>query len=256
MIDLHLIGIGTGNPDHLTRQAAAAMNAADLILLPRKGDATSDLIDLRRTLCATMLTRPVRVVEFDLPVRTARADYLAAVADWHDAIATTWAAQIAAHLPDGGRLALLVWGDPSLYDSTLRIAARLQADGMAMRIHVVPGITSLQALTAAHAIPLNDLGAPVLVTTGRRLRDHGWPADADSVAVMLDGDCAFATLDPAGIVIWWGAYLGMAQQALLAGPLAATGPRIVATRAALRADHGWIMDTYLLRRTRMDPISC
>lgn len=252
MIDLHLIGIGTGNPDHLTRQAEAAMNAADLILLPRKGDAKSDLIDLRRTLCATVLTRPVRVVEFDLPIRADSGDYLAAVDDWHDAIAATWAAQIAAHLPQGGRLALLVWGDPSLYDSTLRIADRLKADGMAMRVHVVPGITSLQALTAAHAIPLNTLGAPVLITTGRRLRDGGWPDGVVSVAVMLDGACAFTTLAPEGVEIWWGAYLGMAHQVLIAGSLAEVGAQIVTRRAALRAEHGWIMDTYLLRRERPD----
>jgi len=250
VIDLHLIGIGTGNPDHLTRQAEAAMNAADLILLPRKGDAKSDLIDLRRTLCATVLTRPVRVVEFDLPVRADGGDYLAAVGDWHDAIAATWTAQIARHLPHGGRLALLVWGDPSLYDSTLRIAERLQTGGMAMRVHIAPGIASLQALTAAHAIPLNTLGAPVVVTTGRRLRDDGWPQSADTVAVMLDGACAFTTLDPEGVSIWWGAYLGMAQQALAAGPLGVTAPEIVIRRAALRAEHGWIMDTYLLRRKR------
>ncbi len=248
MIDLDLIGIGTGNPDHLTRQAEAAMNAADLILLPRKGDAKSDLIDLRRTLCATALTRPVRTVEFDLPVRAAGGDYLAAVSDWHDAIAATWAAQIAEHLPRGGRLALLVWGDPSLYDSTLRIAERLRADGMAMRVHVVPGITSLQVLTAAHAIPLNTLGAPVMITTGRRLRDGGWPEGADSVAVMLDGDCAFTALAHDAVSIWWGAYLGMSHEALIAGPLAEVGARIVARREELRAEHGWIMDTYLLRR--------
>ncbi|WP_022686340.1 precorrin-6A synthase (deacetylating) [Sphingomonas phyllosphaerae] len=248
MIDLHLIGIGTGNPAHLTRQAEEAMNAADLILLPRKGDATSDLIDLRRAICAAALTRPVRIVEFDLPVRASGGDYLAAVNDWHDAIAATWAALTDRHLPHGGRLALLVWGDPSLYDSTLRIADRLRAGGIALRIHVVPGITSLQALTAAHAITLNTLAAPVVITTGRRLRDAGWPASADSVAVMLDGDCAFATLPAAGIAIWWGAYLGMAQQALIAGALPAVAAEIVAARAALRAEHGWIMDTYLLRR--------
>ncbi len=248
MIDLHLIGIGTGNPAHLTRQAEEAMNAADLILLPRKGDATSDLIDLRRAICAAALTRPVRIVEFDLPVRASGGDYLAAVNDWHDAIAATWAALTDRHLPHGGRLALLVWGDPSLYDSTLRIADRLRAGGIALRIHVVPGITSLQALTAAHAITLNTLAAPVVITTGRRLRDAGWPVSADSVAVMLDGDCAFATLPAAGIAIWWGAYLGMAQQALIAGALPAVAAEIVAARAALRAEHGWIMDTYLLRR--------
>lgn len=248
MIDLHLIGIGTGNPDHLTRAAIAAMNAADLILLPRKGDAKSDLIDLRRMICADVLTGATRVVEFDLPERDTTAPYLSAVDQWHDAIAVTWRTQIAEHLPNGGRLALLVWGDPSLYDSTLRIADRLRTDGMAVTVTVEPGITSLQALTAAHAIPLNTVGAPVLVTTGRRLRAGGWPVDIDTIAVMLDGDCAFQTLDAAGISIWWGAYLGMEDQTLIAGALDVVAERIVEARAELRARHGWIMDIYLLRR--------
>lgn len=253
MIDLHLIGIGTGNPDHLTLAAIRAMNAADLILLPRKGAAKSDLIDLRRAICAQVLTGPTRVVEFDLPVRGDAPPYLEAVADWHDAIAACWAEQIARHLPDGGTLALLVWGDPSLYDSTLRIAERLVADGMALRVHVVPGITSLQVLTAAFAIPLNSLAEPLQITTGRRLREHGWPTGVDTVAVMLDGGCAFQTLAPEGIAIWWGAYLGMAQQRLVRGPLTEVEAEIIALRAALRAEHGWIMDIYLMRRDQQQP---
>ena len=249
MIDLHLIGIGTGNPDHLTRAAVRAMNAADLILLPRKGAQASDLIDLRRQICADVLTGATRVVEFDLPVRSATTAYLDAVLDWHDAIAACWAREIARHLPEGGRLALLVWGDPSLYDSTLRIAERLRVDGLALRVHVVPGITSLQALTAAHAIPLNTLAAPVLITTGRRLREGGWPIGVDSVAVMLDSGGAYDALDPAGIRIWWGAYLGMPHEALVHGVLAEAAGEIAARRADLRARHGWIMDVYLLRRS-------
>lgn len=250
MIELSLIGIGTGSPDHLTRAGEAAMRAADLILLPRKRADTADLFDLRRSLCDQVLTGTTRVVAFDLPERDGRAPYLAAVGDWHAAIATAWREQIGRHLPGGGRLALLVWGDPSLYDSSLRITDRLRADGLAMHVTVVPGITSLQALTAAHAIPLNELAAPVLITTGRRLAERGWPMDADTVAVMLDGDGAFASIDPAGVTIWWGAYLGMPQQALAAGLLAQVGPAIRTRRAALRAEHGWIMDTYLLRRSR------
>ncbi len=251
MIDLHLIGIGTGNPDHLTRAAVTAMNAADLILLPRKGDAKSDLIDLRRTICAEVLTGSTRVVEFDLPERGGHAPYLNAVEEWHDAIAQVWAEQIGEHLPRGGQLALLVWGDPSIYDSTLRIAYRLRQNGMALTVKVVPGITSLQALTAAHAIPLNDLGAPVLVTTGRRLRDGGWPNGVDTLAVMLDGNCAFETLNPHDVTIWWGAYLGMPHETLIAGRLYDVAASIVAERAALRARHGWIMDIYLLRRSAL-----
>lgn len=252
MIDLHLIGIGTGNPDHLTAQAARAMNQADLILLPRKGSAKSDLIDLRRAICAEVLTGPARIVEFDLPVRDAAAVYLNAVDDWHAAIAAAWTTQIALHLPDGGRLALLVWGDPSLYDSSLRIAERLRGAGVEISVRVVPGITSIQALTAAHAMPLNPLAGPVTVTTGRMLRAHGWPDGADTVVVMLDSGCAFDVLEPEGITVWWGAYLGMAQEALERGPLAEAGPRITARRAELRERHGWIMDVYLMRRKQSD----
>lgn len=248
MIELHLIGIGTGNPDHLTLQAVRAMQQADLILLPRKGSAKSDLIDLRRSICAQVLERPVRIVEFDMPVREGGADYARAVSDWHEAIAGAWRAQIMAHLPNGGHLALLVWGDPALYDSSLRIAGHLQAAGMAINTYVVPGITSIQALTAAHAIPLNRLAGPVTITTGRMLRAHGWPEGVDTLVVMLDQGLAFEVLEPTGITIWWGAYLGMPHEALEAGQLCEAGPRIARQRAALRARHGWIMDVYLMRQ--------
>lgn len=247
-VDLHLIGIGTGNPEHLTLAAIRAMNAADLILLPRKGEAKSDLLDLRRSICAQVLTGTTRVVEFDLPERSAIPPYLDAVGDWHAAIAREWAWQMDNHLPQGGVLALLVWGDPSLYDSTLRIAERLQQEGRTLRIHVVPGITSVQALTAAHGIALNTLAAPVTITTGRRLREQGWPEGANTLAVMLDAACAFATLPTEGLQIWWGAYLAMPQQCLIAGELSEVSEQIVNRRAALRHENGWIMDTYLLRR--------
>ncbi|MGL4320398.1 MAG: precorrin-6A synthase (deacetylating) [Paracoccaceae bacterium] len=245
MTTLHLIGIGTGNPDHLTGQAIRALNAADLILIPRKGDAKSDLADLRRAIVAQVVTSAARVVGYDVPARADQDDYLGAVNDWHDAIAVVWAAAIQTHLPQGGDVALLVWGDPSLYDSTLRIAARLPD----VAVRVVPGITSLQVLTAAHAIPLNTLAAPVVITTGRQLRDGGWPVAAETVVVMLDSGGAFMGIDPAGVQIWWGAYVGMPEQVLIHGALADVGPHIVAERARLRAAHGWIMDIYLMRRS-------
>lgn len=244
MTTLSLIGIGTGNPDHVTGQAIKALNAADLILIPRKGEAKSDLADLRRQILSQVLTAPVPVADYDVPTRADQDDYLGAVNDWHDAIARVWADTIAAHRPGAANVALMVWGDPSLYDSTLRIAARLPG----LTVRVVPGITSLQALTAAHATPLNSLAAPVTITTGRQLRDHGWPDGAVTLAVMLDKGGAFSTLDPAGTQIWWGAYVGMPEETLIHGPLAEVSDHILSTRAKLRAEHGWIMDIYLLRR--------
>jgi precorrin-6A synthase len=180
-----------------------------------------------------------------VPVRDASAGYLAGVDRWHDEIARAWSAAIAEHLPQGGRAALLVWGDPSLYDSSLRIARILDP---APALEVIPGITAIHALCAAHALPLNEIGEPFLVTTGRQLRDKGWPAGADTVVVMLDGGTAFDALDPKGLHIWWGAYVGMPEEILIAGPLADVGPRIVATRQEARQRHGWIMHVYVLKR--------
>ncbi len=249
MIELFLVGIGAGNPRHLTLEAIDALNAADLILIPRKGAGKDDLAGLRRRICAEVLTGDgPRLHEFDLPQRdAANPDYLAGVADWHDAIARVWAREIRGQLGDRGRVAFLVWGDPSLFDSTLRIAERV-ALALPLTLRVIPGITSIQALTAGHAIPLNRLAAPVTITTGRRLRDRGWPDGADTVVIMLDAGGAFRALDPAGITIWWSAYAGMAEEIRLSGPLDQIAARITETRARARARHGWIMDIYLMRR--------
>lgn len=246
MINLVLIGIGTGNPDHITIQAQKALNSADLVLIPHKGDDKADLAELRHAICATAIINPAtRIIPFDLPVRdAANPSYAKRVDDWHDAIADVWLAAMAP-LNVSGTVALLVWGDPSLYDSSLRIADRLRPL-IPLHVTVIPGITALQVLTAAHAIPLNRINAPVLITTGRRLRDEGFPQGVTRAAVFLDGECSFQTLDPTGLQIWWGAYLGMQNQILLSGPVAEVTEQIIATRRAARAAHGWIMDLYLL----------
>jgi precorrin-6A synthase len=244
---LSLIGIGCGDPQQLTRQAIRAINAADLVLIPRKGEEKAELADLRRTICADVLINAAtRLAEFDLPVRdAAREDYRGGVDDWHNAVAAAWTREIAHHLGGSGRVAMLIWGDPSLYDSSLRIARLLQP---APAIEVIPGITSIQTLCAAHKIPLNEIGEPFLVTTGRRLREGGFPAGVDTVVVMLDGGTAFQSLDPSGLRIWWGAYLGMDAEITLSGPLSETAAKIAAVRAEARAHHGWIMDSYIIKR--------
>jgi precorrin-6A synthase len=247
MYELTLIGIGTGNPDHLTVQGAKAIRAADLILIPRKGDDKGDLAELRTQIIQSVTgDAPPRIACFDIPARRNDDGYLQGVDAWHAAIAVLWQDTIARVRPAPQKVALLIWGDPSLYDSSLRIAARLDPTPVT---RVVPGITALQALTAAHAIPLNDIGAPVLVTTGRQLRNHGWPEGVDTLAVMLDGQCSFQSLDPQDVIIWWGAYLGMENELVINGDLARVGAQILRTRATARADHGWIMDIYLLKKT-------
>lgn len=244
MIDtLWLIGIGTGSPGHITLEGRQALREASVILLPRKGPGKDDLAQLRLDLVQAA-GATAQIVPFDMPVRDESLPYQSRVALWHDQIAQAWQAALA-RIDVNGPVALLVWGDPGLYDSTLRIADRLDPRPT---IRVVPGITALQALTAAHAIPFNTIDGTVCVTTGQQLRTAGMPQNAETVLVMLDGKCSFMGLTEPDLHIWWGAFLGMPQQMLAAGPLSSVGPDIVARRAQARDQHGWIMDTYLLRR--------
>jgi precorrin-6A synthase len=241
---IHVIGIGAGDPDYVTVQAVKALNDTQIFFAMDKGEQKSDLVALRREVCDRFIREPgYRFVELADPKRADDADYRGAVAQWHSARAQIWADAIAAELGPHGVGGFLAWGDPSLYDSTLRIL-----DAVAARVDftfdVIPGITAVQALTARHRIPLNEVGEPVLITTGRQLRTHG--PSSGSAVVMLDGDCSFQVCPPE-TQIWWGAYLGTDDELLIAGTVGEVGPRIVSLRAEARARHGWIMDTYLLR---------
>jgi len=247
---IHIIGIGTGNPEHLTIQAINAMNAADVVFIPTKGAVKSDLAAVRRDICERYLTgKGVRIVEFEVPKRATKdRSYVQSVDDWHAAIAHIYEGLIG-DLSEHGAGAFLVWGDPSLYDSTIRIIERVRGGGAcSFDYSVVPGITSIQALAASHRIPLNLVGKPVEITTGRRLTETG--LTHESTVVMLDGEQAFAKIDDPDAEIFWGAYLGTENEVIRSGRLGDMADDILRLRAEERERHGWIMDIYLLRRGR------
>jgi len=243
---IHVIGIGAGDPDYMTVQAIRALNDTQVFFSMDKGETKTDLVALRREICARFIREPgYRFVELPDPKRSTDTDYREAVSDWHAARARVWAAAISAELGAHGVGAFLAWGDPSLYDSTLRILDAVGAE-VDFTFDVIPGITAVQALTARHRVPLNEVGEPVLITTGRQLRKRGMEGPARSVIVMLDAECSFQVC-PHDTRIWWGAYLGTDDELLVAGTVGEVGTRIATLRAEARARHGWIMDTYLLR---------
>jgi precorrin-6A synthase len=251
MRKLLVIGIGAGNPDHMTVQAIDGLNRADVLFIPDKGAKKNDLAELRRQICDRFVTNPKsRRVEFDVPVRAEPApSYRPTVDDWHEAIAAIYEGLIRDELAEDGCGAFLIWGDPSLYDSALRILERVRLRGnVAFELEVVPGITAVQALAASHKMALNRIGDSILVTTGRRLTEEGMPDNAGSTVVMLDGKCAFNTLDDKNLIIYWGAYLGTPDEILISGRLGDVGAEIEKTREEARRKKGWIMDTYLLRK--------
>jgi precorrin-6A synthase len=254
MRTLLAIGIGTGNPEHLTLQAVKALGRVDVVFSFDKGEAKAELSQLRRELCERFIApRPYRSVEIaDEPRDEGIARYGERVEAWHERRLGVCEALLARELGEGECGAILVWGDPSLYDSTLRLLHGLQQRAeVPFEYEVIAGISSLQALAAAHKITLNRVGGAVQVTTGRRLA-AAVPREADDIIVMLDGQCAFNAVPAEEFDIYWGAYLGMERQLAIAGPLDACKHEIERVRSAARARHGWIMDSYLLRR-RVEP---
>ena len=250
MITVLAIGIGSGSPAHLTAEAAAALNRVDVFLVADKRAETSDLAAIRTDLCRAVITgHDYRVIEVADPARDRDpSGYREAVADWHARRARAYADVITRELPDGGTLGFLVWGDPALYDSTLRIVEQIRASGVDLALEVYPGISSVQLLAARHQMVLNTVGGPIYVTTGRRLVDEFRP-DLGTVVVMLDGDLACGRLveEHPDLEIWWGAQLGLADEALIHGRLRDVLPGLTERRSAIRAERGGVMDVYALR---------
>lgn len=249
---LLVIGIGAGDPDYITVQAIKAIQQTDVFFVVDKGEEKAGLVSLRHELLLRYgPASGYRVVEIEEPARDRTADaYRAAVDAWRRERAVRYEEAMGAHLADGQCGAILVWGDPSLYDSTLAIIEDVQARGtLQFDVTIVPGISSVQALTARQGVTLNRVGEAIQITTGRRLRT-GLPIDAENVVVMLDAGLEFRRLAEThpDLEIIWGAYVGTQDEILVRGPLHEVAETIERVRAEARATHGWIMDTYLLRR--------
>lgn len=242
---VRIIGVGMG-PQHLTAEAVAAIGSLDYVIAAEKSD-DDGLLALRREVLAAA-GRPVDVVAVPDPQRDRSATltgsgYVGAVADWHDARAAAYADVLRAR---GGTAGFLVWGDPSLYDSTIRIVEKVKSLGVELDYDVIPGISAPQLLAARHRIVLHPVGEPVHITAARRL-PHAAAAGQDNIVAML----APEQLDLTGFddwTVWWGANLGAPGERLVSGRLADVRDEIVAARAAAKAEAGWVMDLFLLRK--------
>ncbi len=256
-----VIGIGAGNPDYLTIQAINALNQIDVFFIMDKGESKQKLIDLRREICARYIInknegqkKQYRFAEAIIPERVrGDIDYQTAVNDLNNEKQTLFEYFIGTELQEGECGAFLVWGDPSLYDSTIRILdSILDSGSLTFEFEVIPGITSVQALTARHRIPLNRIGRSVEITTGRKLANgicaNSLSINADSTVVMLDAENTFKKIADDNIEIYWGAYLGTPDEILISGKLKDVADEIERVRKTAREANGWIMDTYLLRK--------
>jgi precorrin-6A synthase len=228
---IHVVGFGMG-PQHVTPEAAAALRSCDYVLAAAKRE-DDPLLAIRQAVCAEYGVELVAVPDPERD-REDPADYGRAVRDWHAARVAAYRAVIEAR---PGTVGFLVWGDPALYDSTIRVVEQLDGD-----FDVIPGISAPQLLAARHRIVLHEVGRPVHVTTARRLPE-AVAGGQRTIVVMLGAEPALDGL--ADWRIWYGANLGAPGEQLLTGRVGEVD--LVGARARARARDGWVMDVSLLR---------
>ncbi|MGW0662869.1 precorrin-6A synthase (deacetylating) [Streptodolium elevatio] len=255
-----VIGMGAGDPEHLTLAAVAALGRTDVFFVLDKGPEKDSLVRARRDILDRHAKADHRLVGIRDPER--RRDvadtpaYHAAVRVWRERRTDAYERAVRDELAPGECGAVLVWGDPALYDGTIDILDDVAArGGVDFDYEVIPGISSVSALAARHRTTLTQVGRPLHITPGRYFTEElaDLTGSGGDIAVMLDAHQAFTRLPGDDMWIYWGAYVGTPDEILVSGRLSDVADRIVALRAEARARHGWIMDAYLLRPCRDDP---
>lgn len=143
----HVVGIGPGDPELITRKAERLIGAAGVVAFHAGVRKQSHA----RRIAAHLI--PTGAVEEELryPVTTGSTDhpggYVGALADFYDECE----ARLAAHLEAGRDVVLLAEGDPLFYGSSMYLLDRFRDR---FETDVVPGIPAFAAATAAIPAPL------------------------------------------------------------------------------------------------------
>lgn len=253
MKKIYLIGIGPGGPDYLTVQAINTIKKVNVFfLLEKAGGKNEDLIKIREEILTRYIDEGTyRVVTAKIPERKkggkAYETYKERVETWRQKKAEIITKLIKTEMKDRETGAFLIWGDPALYDGHLEILGHIAKEGAVnFDYEVIPGITSIQVLTAKHKIPLNRIGEPIVITTGRKLKEYS-NDEVTNAVVLLDSYSAFKCFQDTNIDIYWGSYLGGGDEILISGKLKDVIDDIKKLKGEAKKKKGWLMDTYILR---------
>ncbi len=178
----HVVGIGPGDPELITRKAERLVSAAAVVAFHAGVRKESHA----RRIAAHLIPADAVEEELRYPVTTGSTDhpggYVGALADFYD----DCEARLAAHLDAGRDVVLLAEGDPLFYGSSMYLLDRFRDR---FPVEVVPGVPAFAAATATVPAPLvrqNDVltvlpGTLPEAELARRL------ADTDGAVIMKLG---------------------------------------------------------------------
>jgi precorrin-6A synthase len=245
---VYIVGIGPGNPKYLTLEAYEIIKKAKNFIIPLKKGPKEELTKIREKViefCKQGDTN-YRVIKVEFPERKKGGVYKLEVESWR----TEKVSILAEVLKDVDEACFLVLGDPSLYDGHIEIFKEV-SNNLPMEIEVIPGISTINLLSAKHKISLTKVAETLLITTPRPLRKQ--KEISRNTVVFLDNYETFKMFkDDSELMIYWGAYLGTEKEVLFNGKLSECWQELIELRRKLKEKNGYIMETYLLTKKDKD----
>jgi precorrin-2/cobalt-factor-2 C20-methyltransferase len=194
------VGVGPGDPEHLTLKALRVLREADRVFVPHGGRAEAIVAE----------HVPAERLEFGM------ADAAARDGNWDRA-----GAAIAAALRAGGTVAFATIGDPNLYSTFAYVAHTVRGLLPGVVVETVPGITAMQDLAARSQTVLaegDERLALIPYTAGDPALRRAL-ADFDTVVVYKGGrrlPDVLRAVDDAGGRAVYGEELGRPGESLVA----------------------------------------
>lgn len=161
------VGVGPGDPEHLTLKALRALRDADRVFVPETDTTRGGAGRAERIVARHVEAGRIERLRFAMGSNGAREG------DWSRA-----GEVIAPVLRRGQTAAFATIGDPNLYSTFSYVAETVRELVPSVVVETVPGITALQDLAAR--------SGTVLAEGDERLALIPWPAGAERLREALD----------------------------------------------------------------------